>query len=58
MGLLLRGREWKGRGRGGEGKGEGNGRVKGKGKGRKDDLCFTLLLGPVRKSVSRDKDIV
>jgi len=36
----------KGKGREGETKGEGKGRGKGKGKGRKDDLCFTLLLGP------------
>ena len=27
----------------------GKGRGKGKGKGRKDNLCFTLLLGPAMK---------
>jgi len=36
----------KGKGRGRERGREGNGRGKGRGKGRKNDLCFTLLLGP------------
>ena len=27
-------------------RGRAGGKEKGKGKGRKDDLCFTLLLGP------------
>ena len=33
----------------GKGRREGKGRG-GKGKGRKDDLCFTLLLGPAASS--------
>jgi len=38
------------KGRAGEGEGKGRGEDgKGKGKGRKDNLCFTLLLGPDEK---------